>query len=157
LVLTKHLDIAEFFEGVVEKGVDARFALPWATVELLRFLNYNKATLDSVDIKLEHFVELLNAVKKGEVTPLQAKEILNEFYPRSFSVKGRVKKEGKISGVKELEKVAKEVIAGNSKAVKDYKGGDKNAFNFLMGKVMEKTQSRADFVIARSVLERLLR
>ena len=155
-VLTKHIDIAEFFEEVVKK-IDAKFALPWVTIELLRFLNYNKKTLDRIDIKIEHFIELLNAVKIGEISVLKGKELLNKFYPKSFSIKEQVKKEGKISNEKELEKIVSEIIKRNPKAVNDFKSGDKNAFNFLMGQIMAKTSRRADFAVARKILERLLR
>lgn len=160
-VLTKHVDIAEFFESVAEKGMKfgmrVEFMLPWVTVELLRFLNYNKCSLDNVEIKVEHFVELLELVKKGEISVLKGKEILNKFYPKSFSVSEIVKKEGKISDRKELEKIAVLVIRENEKAVEDYKKGDVRAFNFLMGAVMQKTRKRADFKVAREELERLLR
>ena len=86
-VLTKHIDIAEFFEKVVEQGVDAKFALPWVTVELFRFLNYNKATLNDVNIRTEHFAELLKSVRSGKISVLKGKQILNQFYPKSFSVR----------------------------------------------------------------------
>lgn len=83
LILAKNLDIVEFFEKVAEK-IDAGFALHWVTIELMRFLNYNKKMLHEVDIKVEHFAELLNLVKLGKITELKAKEILNKFYPKSF-------------------------------------------------------------------------
>ena len=155
-VLTKHVDIAEFFENIIKKGIDAKFALPWVTVELLRFLNYNKTTLDKIELNPEHFIELLQAVKEEKITPLKAKQILNQFYPKSFSVKELTKKESKISNEKELEKFALQVIKENPPAVEDYKKGEKNSFNFLMGKIMEKTNRRADFGVARKVLEKLL-
>ncbi len=151
-VLTKNIDIAEFFEKLAEK-IDAKFALPWVTVELLRFLNYNKTTLDKVDIKIEHFVRLVGLVKEGKITELQGKQLLNKFYPKSFMPK---KIEGKISDKKELEKISLEIIKNNKKAVEDYKNGDSNALNFLMGRIMEKTNRRADFKIVREILEKLL-
>ena len=152
-VLTKHIDIAEFFEKIVER-IDARFALPWVTTELLRFLNYNKTTLNKIDLNVEHFIELLESVKIGRISVLQGKQILNKFYPKSFSLKNV---EGKISDKKELEKIALEVIHKNKNAVNDYKNGDKSALNFLMGEIMKKTNRRADFSVARKILEELLR
>jgi len=155
-ILAKNIDIAEFFEKVVEK-INAGFALPWVTVELFRFLNYNKTNLEGVDIKVEHFVELLEMVKSGKISVLKGKQILNQFYPKSFSVKNIVAKEGKISDKKELEKVAKGVIKENVNVVKDYKSGEKNAFNYLMGEIMKKTNRRADFNVAREVLKEMLK
>jgi len=155
-VLTKHIDIAEFFEKVVGTGkIDAKFALPWVTIELLRILNYNKKELHEVNIKVEHFVKLLDMIKKGKITELQGKQLLNKFVPKSFDSSKKV--EGKISNRKELEKVIENVIKKNKKAVSDYKSGDSSAFNFLMGQVMEATSRRADYKIAREVLEKLLR
>ncbi len=155
-VLIQHVDIAEFFEKVVEK-VDAKFALPWITVELFRFLNYNDINLDRVDIKVEHFVELLEAVKSGKISVLKGKQILNQFYPKSFSIKGVVEKESKISDKKELEKIALEVVKENPKVVSDYNSGEEKAFNYLMGEIMKKTNRRADFNATREVLKEMLK
>lgn len=152
-VLTKDIDLVEFFEKVAEK-IDAKFALPWVTIELLRFLNYNQTTLDKIDLKVEHFVSLLKLVKEGKITPLKAKEILNKFYPKSFMPSAE---EQKISDAKELEKIAFEVIKENKKAVDDYRKGEQKAFDFLMGKIMEKTKKRADFKISREILKKLLK
>lgn len=152
-VLTKHIDIAEFFEKLIEKGADVNFTLPWITVELLRFLNYNKTTLDKVEIKTEHFIELLNLIKDGKITALQGKQILNKFYPKSFSPKNI---EEKITDKKQLEKITRSILQENKKALINYKAGEKNAFNFLMGQIMRKTNKRADFAITRKILEELL-
>ncbi len=157
-ILTKHIDIAEFFEGIVDSGVDAKFALPWVCVELFRILNYNKTSLDRVDIKVEHFVELLNSVKRGEISILQGKELLNKFYPKSFSIKESLGKgAGRITDKKEIESIIKKVMAENRKAVEDYKKGEKSAFNFLMGQIMRKSEKRADFEVVREVLLKLLK
>ncbi len=151
-ILAKNIDIVEFFEKVAEK-VDARFALPWVTVELLRVLNYDKKKLDQVDIKVEHFVTLLKLVQNKKITELQAKQILNTFIPKSFMPEGIA---GKISDTKELEKIVKEVIGKNTKAVQDYKKGEQKSFDFLMGEIMRATQKRADFKVSREVLQKLL-
>jgi len=152
-ILAKHIDIVEFFERVADK-IDAKFALPWVTVELLRFLNYHSTTLDKVNIDPEHFIALIMLVRDGKITPLKGKEILNQFYPKSFVPNAG---EGKISDVKELEKVARDVVAKNAKAAADYKAGENKSFDFLMGEIMKATQKRADFKIARNVLEKVLK
>jgi len=153
-VLAKNIDVVEFFEKVAEK-IDAKFALPWVSVELLRFLNYNKKKLDEVNINVDDFVSLLKLVKEGKITELQGKKILDKFYPKSFNPAKKV--EEKIDDEKVLEKFAEKVIRENSRAVLDYKAGEKKSFNFLLGKIMEATSRRADFKIAGRVLERLLK
>ncbi len=152
-VLSKNIDIALFFEEVAQK-IDSKFALSWITVELLRVLNYNKKKLDEVSISVEHFVKLLELVKNGKITELQAKQILNTFVPKSFDPS---KVEGKISDEKELEKFVREVIKKETKAVLEYKNGDIKAFNYLIGAVMKATERRADSGVVRKVLEKLLK
>tara|TARA_Y100000310_G_scaffold328322_1_gene396287 strand:+ start:190 stop:1557 length:1368 start_codon:yes stop_codon:yes gene_type:complete len=154
-VLAKNLEIVEFFENSVKK-LEAKFVLPWVTVELLRVLNYNKKTLDEVEINIEHFTELLNLVKNKKLTELKAKQILNKFIPKSFSPKTEVKSSGRIENKTELESLVKKVIKNNNKAVQDYQQGNKASFNFLMGQVMHLSERRADYRIASEILKKLL-
>jgi aspartyl-tRNA(Asn)/glutamyl-tRNA(Gln) amidotransferase subunit B len=154
-ILAKNVDIADFYERVAEK-IDATFSLPWVTINLFRLLNEHDVKLDKVDIKIDHFVSLLNLIKSGKITELQGKDILKQFYPGSFDP-SKDKIEGKITDQNELKKVAERVMKANEKAVSDYKAGDKNALNFLLGAVMKETNKRADFKIAREVLGKLLK
>jgi aspartyl-tRNA(Asn)/glutamyl-tRNA(Gln) amidotransferase subunit B len=154
-VLYKNIEIVEFFEQVTKK-VNPRFALPWITIELLRVLNYNKKTLDDVDIKPEHFIELLQAVKSNKLTELKAKRIINDFIPKSFSIKTRLKKEAKISA-NETEKIIKKVLEKNTAAVRDYKAGKKESLNYLMGEIMKASKRRVDYKTALESLKKLLK
>lgn len=154
VVLAKNIDLVSFFEKVAEK-IDAKFALPWVTVELLRFLNYNKTFLDRIELKVEHFVDLLKLVKEGKITELQGKSILNKFYPASFSPMSEAIN-GKIDDKASLEKICKEVIAKENDVVARYRSGDRKLINFLIGEVMKRTEKRADFRVVREVMERLL-
>jgi len=154
-VLTKNLEIAEFFEKIVEK-INPKIAVPWITIELLRALNYEKKTLEEVQIDPAHFIELLELVGQNKITELKAKEILNKFIPKSFSPKVEAKKNTKISGIEEIEKFAKQAIKENKKAVEDYQAGKKESLNFLVGQVMRLSNKRADFKVAREVLEKVI-
>lgn len=151
-VLAKHLEIVEFFEQVAAK-IEGSFAVPWVTVELLRVLNWNKTTLDKVDIKVDHFVALLKLVKEKKITELQAKQILNGFVPKS----SMPHVESRIDSKKELEEIVKHVLNSNKASVEKYRNGEKNVLNFLMGEVMKATERRADYKVAKDVLEKLLK
>jgi len=155
-VLTKKLEIAEFFEHIVDK-VNPRLAVQWTTIELLSVLNYNKKQLDEINIKEEHFIQLLKLIENKKITELKAKEILRSWKEKSFSPETEAKKHSQISDKSEIEKIAKEIIKENSNAVKDYKSGIKESLNFLIGKVMQKTNKRADFKTTREILEKSLR
>lgn len=154
-VLAKNLEVVEFFEEVARKVKDEKFVLRWVTTELLGVLNYNKVKLDGTEIKVEHFVELLKTIKSGKISEAQGKKILQEFFPRSFSLEERGV-EGKINDSTKLEDVCREVLLLERGVVEKYKGGDKKVLNFLIGAVMKKTSGRADSGVVRTVLEKLL-
>jgi len=155
-VLTKKIDIAEFFEEIVEK-IKPKLAVQWVTIELLRVLNYVKKEFNEVSIKPVHFIELLNLIENKKITELKAKEILNKFIPKSFSPKQEIKKHLKISSKKEIEKITKKVLKGNPKAIQDYKNGKREALNFLLGQVMKISKKRADSKIAKEILKKSLK
>ena len=155
-ILTKKLEIVEFFEKIIG-NVNPKLAVRWVTEELLRILNYSKKEIDEIDIKPEHFIELLKLIENKKITELKAKEILNQFIPESFSLKQEIKKHSKISSEKEIGKIAEKVIRENKKPVQDYKKGKKEALNFLLGQVMRQSKKRADFKTSKEILENLLK
>ena len=157
-VLTKNIDIVEFFEKVVEK-INPQTAVPWITTELLSVLNYNKKSLEDsgIEINVEHFIELLQLIEKKVITELKAKDILRSWIPKSSSPKSAAKSSGKIDDEKQINLWCKQAIKNNSKAAADFKSGNANALNFLIGDVMKLSNKRADYVKTRLILEGMLK
>ncbi len=150
-ILSKKIDVVEFFEKVV-KEINPEISIPWIIVELTGALNYVKKELDEVDISPEHFVELLKLVEGKIITELKAKEILREFIPKSFSPRKHAKENSKISDDEKIIEFVEQVIKENSKAVQDYKNGQENSMNFLVGQVMKISNKRADIEIVKKIL-----
>ncbi|MCK4552858.1 Asp-tRNA(Asn)/Glu-tRNA(Gln) amidotransferase subunit GatB [Candidatus Pacearchaeota archaeon] len=155
-ILTKKLEVVEFFEKIIEK-TNPKLAVRWVTEELLSVLNYNKKDLENVKIEVEHFIDLLKLIEKKIITELKAKDILRSWKEKSISPKQEIKKHSQISDTKEIQKLAEKIIKENSKAVEDYKSGKKQSLNFLIGQVMKESNKRADFEMVRGVLEGLLK
>lgn len=65
--------------------------------------------------------------------------------------------EEKITDSSELAKIAKETISDHDQAASDYRGGNVNAIQVLLGAIMKKTKGKADPLIARKTLESLLK
>lgn len=152
VILIQNLEIAELYEKIIEK-IDARFALHWITVEWFSVLNYNKKSMNELEINPLHFIELLELLKENKITPLKVKDIMRKFIPKSFSPKEEGEKQSKVSNEKQILEIVKKVISENKKSVQDYKSGEEKAFNFLIGKVMQATQKRADAQIVRKILK----
>lgn len=155
-ILAKNLDIVEFFEQVAQK-TDIKLARDWVIIELLRVLNWNKKTLDEVHIEEKHFIELLNLIKENKLTPLKAKQILNEFIPNSFSPKSKLEETTRITNKDEIKKFCLQAIKNNKRAAQDYKQGKQESLNFLLGEVMKLSKRRADYKIVKDVLIEMLK
>ena len=56
----------------------------------------------------------------------------------------------------ELEKIIKEIIEKNPKAVEDYKSGKQNSLQFLAGQVMAKTRGTANPATVQELLKKIL-
>jgi len=153
-ILTKKLEIVEFFENIIEK-TNPKLAIRWVTEELLSVLNYNKIDLENIELDPKHFIELLDLIEKDKLTELKAKDILRGWKEKSTSPKS--KEHAQISNSKEIEKIVDKVIKENEKAVNDFKSGNKNSLNFLVGQVMRLSNKRADFKTAKNILEKKLK
>ncbi|MBI5148571.1 Asp-tRNA(Asn)/Glu-tRNA(Gln) amidotransferase subunit GatB [Candidatus Pacearchaeota archaeon] len=156
-VLSSNKELAEFYEKVVKLSVDKKLTSYWVTIELLRVLNWNKKSLPEVQIKPEHFAELLKLIEEKKITEAAAKQMLNEFVPKSFSPSDKLKKVERISDEGEIKKVCEEILKKEKKAVEDYKQGEEKALNFLIGQVMKETRGRADITKVKEILLKLIK
>ncbi len=150
-VLTANLEIVEMFEKIVEK-VSPKMAVQWVTVELLGMLNYNKKTLNEVKINPEHLVSLIKSTEDKKITELKAKDILRSWNKGSKALD--VRSQEAISNTKEIEAFVEQAIKQNEKAWQDYKAGNVQALNFLIGAVMKLSNKRADYQTAKKLIEK---
>jgi len=170
-ILTRNLELVDFFEGIVnvgkgknstrmnadERGFDVKKMIPWVTVELLRVLNYNKKTLEDEDVVIlpEHLAELILAVEDGTITKLKGKQIMNDFVPKSFSLKDHKEEVSSISE-EAVENLCRQVVDENAHVVEEYRGGKDASLNFLIGQVMRLSERRADFAKVTEVMKRII-
>jgi len=79
-------------------------------------------------------------------------EQINED-PQSFVKILNEKEAGKLSSYEELDPVVEKVIGENKKSVEDYKKGQENALNYLVGQVMRETGGKANPQVTRKMLQ----
>lgn len=114
--------------------------------------------VDSRDMA-EFFEKAVETGKTKEVNPVQiANRIINrkmditKVSPEEVVSEITSKGAGIISDSKELEKLAKEAIEENAKAVADFKAGKEAALQVLIGAVMRKSAGKADAGKVREIL-----
>ncbi len=144
-VLTSELELADAFEEVSKK-VDAKTAAKLMRDELKRVLHYNKIQYSESKITPDDIIELIELIESKQITPEAAHKLIEQM-PGNEKTPTEIGKEMDIIGVVEDDAVMKAVeqaIEENPKAVTDYKNGQENAVNFLVGQVMRLTRGKAN-------------
>ena len=157
-IISAEKELAEMFEKVSEE-IDPVLAAKWLRRELVRVLNYNKKTIQEIEMDEKHMIQLLKLVESKEITDNVASKILEKLIEKPFDVDEYVKKKGleAVSDTGELEKYCKEAIKESSRAVEDYKKGEKKALNFIVGQVMRKTKGKASPKEVNEIIRKLIK
>jgi aspartyl-tRNA(Asn)/glutamyl-tRNA(Gln) amidotransferase subunit B len=94
----------------------------------------------------ENFAEFIKMIFMNEISSKTAKMVLSDMFETGADPSNIVDENNwrQMSDNSELEKIIKQVIEKNPKAVKDYNSGNQNVLQFLAGKVMAETRGTAD-------------
>ena len=92
------------------------------------------------------FPELADALDAQKITSKQGKEVFAEMLASNKMPSVIIKEKGMetVSDAGAIEAFVDQVIAGNPKAVEDYKGGKTNVVGWLMGQVMKVSGGKAN-------------
>ncbi len=138
--------MADYFERVAEK-IDPRVAASWIVDVLRGELNYRDMSFSEGERRLssDELVELLDYFVKGEITEKGVVEAIRTKLDQGGKIREIIESKGLFSISRdEIERLCREAIEKNPKAVEDYRAGKKQAANFLVGYVMKMTRGRAD-------------
>ncbi|MBU3896072.1 Asp-tRNA(Asn)/Glu-tRNA(Gln) amidotransferase subunit GatB [Patescibacteria group bacterium] len=167
-------DLGEYFEKVVsEADIDSkepskRSSAGKGKIHSVAKLAANYIITDLVglgtfsekDCKIdpENFAEFVVLINNGKITSKTAKQILAEMHRTGTDPSNIIKEKGlsQISDQKEISNVIMTVLENQSKAVEDYRKGNKNVLQFLAGQVMAATKGRANPEIVQRLLKDIL-
>jgi len=172
LVMDKNL--AFYFENVVselqgllkesgEKYSDKikkmiKLATNYINTDLRKILNEKKISISDIKISEEDFAELIYLVSNKKITSAAAKVVLFEMAESGADPDHIIEERGllQLNDSDEISELAKKVIEENPKPAEDYKKGNKNSLQFLLGQIMAKSKGKANPTIAKEELEKLL-
>ena len=164
--LTSTKPMADFFEAVVkvnplaDEQARAKAAANWTLGEVSRLLNEAGKEIggEGLDLSPGHLAEVLDLIDAKTITGNVAKEVFEESFGTGKAPRAIVKEKGltQISAADDMLPIIDEAIAGNDKAVADYRAGKETAIKFLVGQVMKATKGRANpGVVTEMLKERL--
>jgi aspartyl-tRNA(Asn)/glutamyl-tRNA(Gln) amidotransferase subunit B len=157
-VISSNKILAEMFENI-SKDIDAEMVAKYLMRDLLGQLDYNNKDISEVAIKEKDIVDLLKLFKDKKINDKIVRDVTIEFVKNgSFDVNKYVEEKGLLmaSDSGKLKEWCEEIIKGNSGVVEEYKNGNENSLNFLMGKVMQKSNRTADPNKTRELLKKLI-
>lgn len=153
--------LAEYFEEVVSAtGLSKAQAVGnWIANDLLRELGQSGCALAEAKMKPAHLAALVNLVDAGIVLTNAAKEIFIEIFatgdaPETIAERRGLKAAPTDAG--ELEQWCRDAIAGNAKALAEFKAGKESAINAFKGPVMKAAKGKANPKLVDETLRRLL-
>jgi len=106
----------------------------------------------------ENFAEFISLIYEGKISSKIAKMVLEEMFAKGGDPSHIIAEKGliQLSDSGAIEKIVKEVIKAQPKAVRDYKMGKQNALQFLVGQVMARTRGRANPQLVHKILREIL-
>jgi aspartyl-tRNA(Asn)/glutamyl-tRNA(Gln) amidotransferase subunit B len=140
--------MAEDFEALAESH-DAKLVASFLTGDLKKVLNYNEKTYPG-GLQLDWLKYLIELVEEDQISDRNAEKVLRKIVEDPQNPESIVEEEDLLkSGEDEVDGFVETVIEDNPEAVEDYREGDEEAVNFLVGQVMQISQGKADPKTAR--------
>lgn len=113
---------------------------------------------DKFSITPENFAEFVSMIYTSEISSKIAKILLKEMFKKGGDPSQIMKDKNLklIDDEQEIENIVKEVLKENPKPKEDYKKGNENVLQFLIGQVMFKTNGKAEPEKVAEIFKKIL-
>ncbi len=113
---------------------------------------------DKFSITPENFAEFISMIYTSEISSKIAKILLKEMFKKGKDPSQIIQDKNLklINNKEEIENIIKEVLNENPKPKEDYKKGNENALQFLIGQVMAKTKGKAEPEKVAEIFKKIL-
>ena len=146
-VLTAEASLADYFEGVTAALGEAKLASNWTMVDVLAWSNACKRPVAEFPLAPTALAGLLRLVRNGTVSQRAARQtVLPRMLATGEDAAAAVDAAGvgQVSDTVQLGRWVEEVIAAHADAAQRYAAGDERVLGYLMGRLMQQSQGRAD-------------
>lgn len=157
-VLTVTKEMADFFEGTVAAGAEAKLASNWIMGDVSAYLNSEGKELHQIALTPEGLASMIKLIENGTISSKIAKTVFKELIENGGDAEKIVKEKGlvQISDEGTLLKIISEVLDANPQSVEDFKNGKSKAVGFLVGQLMKATKGQANPQMVNQLLQQEL-
>ena len=157
-VLTAEQELAHWFEEGAKLTKNAKGLANWIMGDMAAKMKEQEKELKDLKFDQKKLGELVDLIDAGTINSKQAKEVFAEMFDAGVSPAEVVKVRGmaQVSDPKAIEGAVDKVLAENPSVVADYKGGKQGVIGFLVGKVMQASQGKANPKLVNEILKKKL-
>ena len=158
-LLTQSQALGDYYESAVRAHANPKAIANWITSELLREVDADdESAVRGARIRPEQLAGLVKLIDDGTISGKIAKDVFTRMLASGEDAAAIVKREGltQVADAGALEALVDQAIAGNAKAVADFKAGKTAAAKALVGQVMKASGGKANpAMVDRIVQEKL--
>ena len=158
VIITSSVEMAHYFEKMIETGASAKNAVTWLTVELQGRLKGGVTIADS-PVDAVTLATIVKRIEEGTISGKAAKEVLDHLmeHPEK-SVDTVIDELGlkQVSDEGALSAMIDEILSQNADKVEEYKNGKEKLFGFFVGQVMKASKGTANPGVVNKLLKEKL-
>ena len=156
-VITSNLEMAHFFEKMIDEGAGAKNSVTWLTVELLARLKGGISLGDS-PVDAVKLATIVKRIEDSTISGKAAKEVLDYLFENSGEVDEVIEKLGlkQVSDDGAILALIDEILANNQDKVDEYKAGKEKLFGFFVGQTMKASKGSANPAKVNELLKKRL-
>jgi aspartyl-tRNA(Asn)/glutamyl-tRNA(Gln) amidotransferase subunit B len=157
-VLTADMELADWYEEGAKHTKNPKGLANWIMGDMAAQMKEQEKELKDLKFDQKKLGELVDLLEDGIINSKQGKEVFLELFNNGASPAEVVKSKGmaQVSDPKAIEGAVDKVLADNPNVVTDYKSGKQGVIGFLVGKVMQATQGKANPKLVNEILKKKL-
>ena len=157
-VIVEQMDLAMFFDKVLELGANPKIAVNFLMGEIAAYLKEQKLSINETKLTPENLVELILLIEKSTISNNIGKQIIIDMLKDGEKASAIVEKKGlsQITDTSAIKEICQKIVDANPNQVEAYKGGKNQLFGFFVGQVMKETKGRANPQTVNQLLKEIL-
>ncbi len=160
-ILTGEKELADYFEEVlshllVKNAETFKMASNWIMTEVLHVIKEEHYKVGEFPIRPPRLAELMNLIVDQTISGRIAKEIFERMLTSQDSPRTMVERDGlgQISDERSIESAVAKILRENQSQVKEYLGGKRQVYGYLVGETMKAMQGRANPKSVNDILKK---
>ena len=153
-VITSTLEMAKFFEEMMQEDITAKNAVTWLTVELQGRLK-GGMSVETSPVDAKKLGTIVKRIEDNTISGKAAKEVLDYMMENESDVDSAIDKLGlkQVSDTGALEAIIDEILAANQEKVAEYRSGKDKLFGFFVGQTMKASKGTANPQAVNDILK----